>query len=658
MTRLPDLSSPSSLSPKLSEADDEIDLRELAASILAGWKVVLLVLFLAVAGAVTYALNAPPRYEAKAVFELKSQGSSSRIPQEYAGLALMAGVSLGGEQSKGVFDRLVGRDFILRLSSDLRLEDDEFFNPTGPTGPVAPMSVAGLKRALGLEPEDERDADPANQVVRTYLKNVKVTPTKNGSIEVVVTHADAAAAAAIANGIVARVVRELADEEKREQREQLLYLSDQLADALAEMETTKKAVADFALANSLASSSAFAARSELMFNLREDLRRTNDMARAVDALAETMAASPSPSAAEYLVLKARTPVIDDVDFRRLIGVPEALDAWAWPPRERLGDFASTLADRAARIERSIDELRREAELYAQSTEQLAELQREATVAEATYNVLIEQVKVQTLIAGYQGDFARIYQSATPPELRASPKRALITALGGVLGLFAGMGLALVAAFRSGRLHTMSAIADAVGARMVLAAPSLWRASWRGRAPLSARLERINDVSLTDLFVDHAAAAPKVTIIAASSGALSPVHAALWLALRRKDRRQRVAVLLLGCAPPKGLMDGVGPAPEGMAAHTFEGVDVLTTVDDAALLRAITSDELHATMTQADARHDVVIIAAGHRYASIVARAFVRHKPYMIVLARPGSTRRKDIGAMTSVMVPDALVGVV
>lgn len=38
--------------------------------------------------------------------------------------------------------------------------------------------------------------------MRTYLKNVKVTPTKNGSIEVAVTHPDAAAAAAIpANGL-------------------------------------------------------------------------------------------------------------------------------------------------------------------------------------------------------------------------------------------------------------------------------------------------------------------------------------------------------------------------------------------------------------------------------------------------------------------------
>lgn len=130
-----------------AEVDDEIDLREVLASILAGWKIVVVTLVLATTAAVSYALNAAPRYEAKAVFELKSQGSSPRIPQEYASLAGLAGISLGGKDSKGVFDRLVGRDFIMRLSSDLALEQDAFFNPTGP---IAPMSLAGVKLALGL----------------------------------------------------------------------------------------------------------------------------------------------------------------------------------------------------------------------------------------------------------------------------------------------------------------------------------------------------------------------------------------------------------------------------------------------------------------------------------------------------------------------------
>ena len=49
-------------------------------------------------------------------------------------------------------------------------------------------------------------------------------------------------------------------------------------------------------------------------------------------------------------------------------------------------------------------------------EELAKLTREAKIAEATYTVLIEQVKAQSLVAGFKPDTFKIYELPTPPYI--------------------------------------------------------------------------------------------------------------------------------------------------------------------------------------------------------------------------------------------------
>ena len=76
-----------------------------------------------------------------------------------------------------------------------------------------------------------------------------------------------------------------------------------------------------------------------------------------------------------------------------------------------------------------------AQIYATSAEDLAKYTRDAKIAEATYTVLIEQVKSQSLAAGFQPETFKVFEYATPPLSPSSPKRNLILALGAVLGIF-------------------------------------------------------------------------------------------------------------------------------------------------------------------------------------------------------------------------------
>ncbi len=62
-----------------------------------------------------------------------------------------------------------------------------------------------------------------------------------------------------------------------------------------------------------------------------------------------------------------------------------------------------------------------AQIYATSAEDLAKYTRDAKIAEATYTVLIEQVKSQSLAAGFKPETFKVFEYATPPLRHHHPK---------------------------------------------------------------------------------------------------------------------------------------------------------------------------------------------------------------------------------------------
>ena len=99
--------------------------------------------------------------------------------------------------------------------------------------------------------------------------------------------------------MVARVISELETERRAEQREQLDYLSAELGAALQEADRTKRAVADYALANSLGAQGEFTQRSQVMFNLREELKSTQEMQSAIRDISEMLGGGEALTAEDY-----------------------------------------------------------------------------------------------------------------------------------------------------------------------------------------------------------------------------------------------------------------------------------------------------------------------------------------------------------------------
>ena len=84
--------------------------------------------------------------------------------------------------------------------------------------------------------------------------------------------------------------------------------------------------------------------------------------------------------------------MDDLDFRRIMGMSETISAWSWPTLETINVVSETLSDRVSRLDVDIAIIEDTAMSYAASAEDQAKLLRDAKIAEATFKVLTEQVK--------------------------------------------------------------------------------------------------------------------------------------------------------------------------------------------------------------------------------------------------------------------------
>ena len=93
---------------------------------------------------------------------------------------------------------------------------------------------------------------------------------------------------------------------------------------------------------------------------------------------------------------------------------ETISAWSWPDLNTIQAVTVTLTDRIKMLDVEISNNEDSAKLYASSAEDLAKLERDAKIAEATYTVLIEQVKAQSLAAGFRSNSFKVFEYAIPP----------------------------------------------------------------------------------------------------------------------------------------------------------------------------------------------------------------------------------------------------
>jgi hypothetical protein len=197
----------------------------------------------------------------------------------------------------------------------------------------------------------------------------------------------------------------------KEQDNQLSYLSNTLAKALRDLELSQSKLKEFTLENSALPKENFITGSFQLDYLREQLTRTSELHEAVAALS-LLQRNKTTNQKSYQMLRQQFPIVDEVEFRRIMGQNEILNTWIWPKASTVNGVFDTLSDRKIRLQSQINATQVDAERSSMALEAYAKLEREAKIAEATYTVLIEQVKLKAWQLAYRPDKTEVYEYAS------------------------------------------------------------------------------------------------------------------------------------------------------------------------------------------------------------------------------------------------------
>jgi capsular polysaccharide biosynthesis protein len=299
-------------------------------------------------------------------------------------------------------------------------------------------------------------------IVSSYEDLVSIELTDSGSIKISVKHTAPERAAQIANFLASKIILVLGQENEESVDKKLEYLSRTLADALQDLEKAQSALKQYSLENSTQAFESFAVGSVMLDEMRDQRETSAEDLAAIEALKSFLAADKT-TLNDYRELRQSFPEIDQSGFRRIMGLSEVTTAWTWPSIGTVLQVEASVRERLASLDREILKLSDDALRYASSAEELAQLTRNLKIAEAAYTVLIEQVKTQSLVAGFQPDSSKIIALADVPISASEPKKSLIIALGLVLGLFGSATLALILNLRRGVYFSLSNLLGAVGA---------------------------------------------------------------------------------------------------------------------------------------------------------------------------------------------------
>ena len=424
-----------------------------------------------------YILTAEKIFTAQALFKLEEKNKTSgfNVPGELGVLASLADFASGSNlsSSKTLLERVSAREFILEMKKKYSLDRDPFFNTYDPNY-KDPLWKSTIKKIIGWQKtEQEENAIIDYFVIKSYKENVKFDETDGGAISITLKHADPNKASEYTNAIMEDIRRLVQNESEEAQSRRLDYLSQTLADSLQEMETAQENLKNYALQNSALAQENFISDSLKLDEIRMEKRKVTEIADLLSII-DSFIKSGNVNNSSYDALRSTHPLVDDIDFRRILGMSETISAWTWPEINTITAVSATLRDRIKRLDVDIQKIEENAKIYATSAEDLAKLTRDAKIAEATYTVLIEQVKSQALVAGFQPDTFKVFEYAVPPLAPSFPRRNILLALGVVVGIFIGCALALINSMLRGVFYTKSILITQTNAAVTLKSKPITR----------------------------------------------------------------------------------------------------------------------------------------------------------------------------------------
>ena len=632
------------------ESNDEIDLRELFITL---WAYKLFIACACALGIVFggyYALNAEKEFTSTAIFKIdQSMSGGISLSGELGTLASLAGFGGGIAASILPTDQVTGRIFIEKLDAKLNFQVDPHFNTYNPNS-LDPLWKSLIKRAIGWQ---KSSIDPQEAIwqgiVAKYTKSIALDETPDGAVKIVVTHVNPQRAAEISNTIMDEIISTLENKKNTEQDAQLSYLSNTLAKALSDLEASQSSLKQFALENSALPLESFAARSLQLDGLREQLSRTTELYDAVVALSSILQ-NKTTDQKNYLALRQQFPIVDQVEFRRVLGQNEIISSWSWPEASSVDAVFDTLTERKNRLQSQINASQIDAERSGLALETYAKLEREAKIAEATYTVMIEQVKAQSMASGYRPDRTEVYEYASPSINPSEPKRSLILALGAVLGLFVGTALSLALALRRGVYYSKNSLIAGAQAGITASVSALLPVRNKSLNDLNTMLIKKPRPVLRDLAVEIHKSSVKQVVVTASRTKLTGNDVARALASYMQSDTVKVAVVDFSSRAKKLGIDlerlSVGSF---VVAESAGHISILRPDGDLAAMELLSQRSFWKNIQSLNSTFDLVLLCADNSDAITLLSALEGKKMFHITIAKTKKTKSATLIHMRSLL---------
>ncbi|MDB2516503.1 Wzz/FepE/Etk N-terminal domain-containing protein [Planktomarina temperata] len=633
-----------------SNSDDEIDLRELFITLWAYKFLITCACALGIVFGGYNALNAEKEFTSAAIFKIdQSKSGGISLGGELGALANLAGFGGGIAASILPTDQVTGRIFIEKLDAKLNFQADPYFNTYDPNS-IDPLWKSVIKRAVGWK---KSSTDPQEAIwqgiVEKYTKTIVLDETPDGAVKIVTTHVNPKRAAEIANTIMDEIISTLENKKNTEQDAQLSYLSNTLAKALSDLEASQSRLKQFALENSALPLESFAARSLQLDGLREQLSRTTELYDAVVALS-SMLQNKTTDQESYLELRQQFPIVDQVEFRRVLGQNEIISSWSWPEASSVDAVFDTLTERKNRLQSQINASQVDAERSGLALETYAKLEREAKIAEATYTVMIEQVKAQSMASGYRPDRTEVYEYASPSISPSAPKRSLILALGAALGLFVGAALSLVLALRRGVYYSKNSLIAGAQAGIAASVSALLPVRNKSLNDLNTILIKKPRPVLRDLAVEIHKSSTKQVVVTASRTKLTGNDVARALAIYMQSDTVNVAVVDFSSRAKKLDVNNDGPSVGSfVVAESVGHVSILRPDGDLTAMELLSQRGFYNNINSINSTFDLVFFSADDGDAISLLRALEGQKMFHITLARTKKTKSATLAQMRSLL---------
>jgi uncharacterized protein involved in exopolysaccharide biosynthesis len=634
-------------------SDDEIDLREIFMALWAYKIFIAIVCAIGVFVSVYFILNTNKKFTSVAIFQVNTGSNGLLNSGGFNALMNLTGVGTNAPNLSVSNSKINGRVFVKKIDTELNFQADPYFYKHNSEKTVDPLWKSIIKRALGWQaPTETADEQEViwQSITSIFSNNLDMNTDNDGSIEISFTHVNPLRAAEIANSVMEEIISSISEKYINDKNNELSYLSNALAKALNGLEKSQSNLKVFAIENSALPLESFAAESIRLDSLREQLSRTTELYEAVTGLSLVLK-NKTTDHPNYLLLRQKFPIIDQVEFRRVLGQNEIIRSWSWPNLNSVMAVLNTLSDRKNRLQSQINTSQKDAEQSSIALETYSKLQREAKIAEASYTVLIEQVKAQSMMAGYSPSNAEVYEYASPSTSSSSPNRKLILAIGTFFGLLTGCTIAIIMATSRGVFFSKKSLMSTAQAQVNKRAKTLTSLRNKSLVNKNLHMRKKPKPFLRDIVLEIHKSGTNQAVVTSSRSKIKANIAAQALALTMQSKDTNIAVIDFSEKNTNQKYKNSDTASVGsfITSETVGGVNVLRPEGDLDPLELISQKDFLKNIKLLNSNFSLVFLCADNDDAITLLRALEGQKLFHLTLVKTKRTKSDDLIRMRSLL---------